>query len=145
MYCVHCRAVLSEGDSFCVSCGKPQNSQQTAAAPIAPAAPAYTQSVYYPPIERAPSNAIAIVGMVMGIVGIPAYFLVGIPAVVGLILSIIGLVKSNSHPLRPKRGIAIAGLITSIVGVVIYAIVWIVIIFYIMESSSTYYNPYDWA
>ena len=144
MYCVHCRAELSEGDAFCVSCGKPQNPQQTQTA--TPTATVYAQNnAYYPPIERAPANAIAIVGMVFGIVGIPMSIYV-FPAVVGLILSVIGLIKSNGHESKPKRSLAIAGLITSIIGIILTVIIWGAIILAAMESSSPpNYNPYDWA
>jgi hypothetical protein len=125
MQCSHCKTEFSEGDAFCVSCGKPLNFQQ-ATSPSS-SSPVYAQNVYYPPIDRAPANAIAIVGMVFGIVSIPMSIYV-FPGIVGLILSLIGLVKSNGHAAKPKRSLAITGLITSIIGIVLTVILWAVII-----------------
>ena len=78
--------------------------------------PAYQQAVVITPFERPKSNAVAVVGLVFGIITCVTSWLTifniffGMP---GLICSIIGLARKNCG----GKGAAVAGLITSIVGI----------------------------
>ena len=67
-----------------------------------------------------PTNGLAIAGMVLGITSIVLFFLSWIDtiiAIVGLILSLVGLSKSKQLG-GLGRGMAIAGIVTSSVGIV---------------------------
>ena len=70
-----------------------------------------------PPYQQAPSNGIAVAGLIC------AFFF----PLIGLILSIIGLSKSNSLPNRHGRGIAIAGIIISIV-IIVLEIIFVILL-----------------
>lgn len=68
-----------------------------------------------PPGVARPTNGAGIVGFVVGLVSVFLPFLFGIvTAVVGLILSIVGLTRHGSG-----KGLAIAGLVLSIIGLVL--------------------------
>ena len=94
--------------------------QQPAAQPVQPIyqTPAYMQQgVVITPFERQKSNAVAIVGMVFGIITSVLFWLPVInllPGIVGIVCSSIGLAQKNSG-----KGQAIAGLITSIAGILL--------------------------
>ena len=94
--------------------------QHPAAQPVQPIyqTPAYMQQgVVITPFERQKSNAVAIVGMVFGIITSVLFWLPVInllPGIVGIVCSSIGLAQKNSG-----KGQAIAGLITSIAGILL--------------------------
>jgi hypothetical protein len=99
---------------------------------------------YPPPPPQFPAapgtqqtNGLAIAGMVLGIVSIALFFLNWIDilvAIVGLILSIIGLNKSRQLG-GTGRGMAITGIITSAVGIVAAAIFLIAVVVAVTSSS----------
>ena len=75
------------------------------------------------------TNGLAIAGMVMGIASVVLFFLTWpatIVAIVGLILSLVGLSKSNQLG-GLGRGMAIAGVVTSSIGLVASIIFLIVV------------------
>ena len=159
MFCSSCGTDLPEGTAFCTGCGRKQVSEAPAPAPSPVAAPnpnyapeqlpvygqPHVQQPVYVSVERAPSNGCATAGMVLGIVGLPfslfswALWVLAIPSVVGIILSIVGLVLSTRHSLHPGRGKAIAGLIMS--GISLFLIF---IVFVSCASIFGYYNIYDY-
>jgi len=67
--------------------------------------PGFNQPIYQPPPPK-PENAVGLTGFIVSLVGL---FLCGIPSVIGLIISAVGLRK------EPK-GFALAGLLISLVG-----------------------------
>lgn len=73
-----------------------------------------------PPGYGPPANGLAIAGMVVGIVSIALFWLTlfDLPvAIVGLILSIVGLTRSNQLG-GTGRSMAVAGIVTSVIGFV---------------------------
>lgn len=100
--------------------------QQTPGQPVY-AQPIYQQPIYQQPayqnaeftsISRPRSNPIAIVGMIFGIISIFFSWTMifnGIPGLVAIICSIVGLTRKNSS----AKGCAIAGLITGILGILL--------------------------
>ena len=142
MFCSNCGTNLPDGTAFCPSCGRSQdsaspvqNSNENSFAPdyTAPAAnlqqPApgqpYAQQPYYPPVNSIPTNGLATAGFVLGLVGL---FTCGVTSIIGLILSIVGLVQSGKHLSKPGKGLAIAGIITSAVVVVLSLLLTIIFI-----------------
>ncbi len=97
------------------------------------------------PVPGAPAqNGFAVAGLVVslvsiavGIVGLCCYGLPGIiTAVVGLILSIVGLQRSKQDPYQTGRGMAIAGIIISAIMIVLSIALLIVMIAVIVASEG---------
>lgn len=92
-------------------------------------------------VEKQPTDAKAVVSLVMGILSIVACCCYGIgivPAIVGLILAIISKKKNPS-------GVATAGLICSIIGLVfsVIAIIYFVAVFPYAFKSPEYTELYN--
>lgn len=97
------------------------------------------------------SNGIAIAGMVLGIISIVLCWIPFVPVVlgiVGLILGVKGMRKSNTLPQNKGKGMGITGIICGSMGTlvsVIYTIVWIMIIVVAKmdyDEASNNYNSY---
>ena len=102
-FCTNCGSSLEEGDVVCTNCGtKVGSTEQVAAQPVYQNAPAQ------------PKNGLAIAGFVVSLV---SFLCCGSLALIGLILSIVGLVKSKEMN-GSGKGLAIAGIILSSVGIV---------------------------
>lgn len=114
MFCTNCGKEIDDNAVICPSCGVPTDNMKKTVAPAAAPAPT-TQSKG--------ANGLAIAGLVLGLVGLfGGNYIFLIPGLIGLILSIVGMVKSKQYA---ARGLAIAALIVSIVSFVIWLIVWI--------------------
>lgn len=98
MFCNKCGTKIPDGQTVCPNCGA---SQSEPAQPANQAAPAQTIIVRQ-------SNGCATAGFVLGIFGF--IFPTGLLQLVGLILSIVGVVKAKSVN-GTGRGMAIAGIV----------------------------------
>ncbi|MFA0815264.1 MAG: DUF4190 domain-containing protein [Anaerofustis sp.] len=167
--CTNCGSPMDDNAAFCPNCG-------TAAAPVQPAAPEtpvapQAAPSYQAPVEPQPAaqqnpyqtnsnpaptynpngaynpyaqpsqstNIPALVGFILSLVGIPALFigfgwLLGIA---GIVLSIIGMVQVKKTNQKGK-GFALAGLIIGIVLIVLT----IVAVIYVIAAYGYYYNLY---
>jgi type IV pilus assembly protein PilA len=107
MECPRCRFDNPEGTRFCASCGAPMGAtaRQTAASPTAPPQPR--------------KQGLAIASLVLGILSLPLMCALGagiLTAIVGLILGIVALVKTNRAPEEfGGKGMAIGGIAVSAV------------------------------
>ena len=85
--------------------------------------------MYQAPVQKpvVPGKGLGIAGMVLGIVSLVlwCYVYIGIPcAIVGVILSIIGMKKAKDVGM--KNGMAVAGLVCSIIALAILVIIMII-------------------
>lgn len=103
-YCKRCGAELVDDAVICPKCGVATGDVQQ---------------------EQLKKNAYAIAGFVLSLVSL-FVTLYAIPAVLGLVFSIIGLIQINKGGYKNK-GLAIAGIIISAVSLV-YAILYIAVI-----------------
>lgn len=158
-FCPQCGARLEPGQTKCSFCGKELSNPSPAPTPP-PAVPQYTsqnvnQSSNYqdntanysyqsavPTVEpSAPksSNGLQIAGLVLGILGIVTCCCYGI---VGIILSIAGLVCSILGNKEGKTGIGTAGFVCSIIGIIFGVISLIYYIIIIAIGSSSFFDEY---
>ena len=91
----------------------------------------------YPPAgyvlqSRPASNGKAIASMVLGIVGVVAWWLAGISLVLGLV----GLPLGVSARRRFPSGMATAGIVLGIISIVFGAMYWIVVVIEVATSQS---------
>jgi type II secretory pathway pseudopilin PulG len=107
MQCPRCRFDNSDGTRFCASCGAPMG---------VPARPSTAS-----PRGRAeqPKQGMAITSLVLGLISLPLMCALGagvLTAIVGLILGIVALVRSNRAPAEyGGKGLAIGGIAASVV------------------------------
>ena len=112
MFCRNCGSNIDDRAVICPHCGVPTNNM-----------PQPAQQPYGAPVQNKAVNGFAIAGLVVSLMGLfGGNYLFLIPSIVGLILSIVGMVKSKSYSLY---GLAIAALIVSIVTLIIWGIIWI--------------------
>lgn len=110
MFCKSCGKEIDEKALICPNCGVATDNYMTVAKPKAP-----EQKV----------NGLAIAGMICAIVGIiGGNYIFCIPSIVGLILSIIGMVKVKEY--NSGYGFALAGIIVGAIGLLIWLIVWMI-------------------
>lgn len=83
-------------------------------------------------IEKKNTNILAVLGLIF------AFFI----PLVGLILSIIGLVQSKK--MDDGKGLAIGGIVTSAVLLVFHIIIFVVVVFFLIFTDSYDYNNYDY-
>ena len=109
MFCKHCGHEVNDNAIICPNCGVATDNMTPAV-----------------PITATPQkgvNGFAIAGLVLGIVGLlGGNYAFLIPGIVGLILSIVGMVKSKQYA---APGLALAALIVSIIAFLIWVIIWI--------------------
>jgi type II secretory pathway pseudopilin PulG len=107
MQCPRCRFDNPEGTRFCASCGAPMG---------VPARPS-TASATTP--SEQPRQGMAIASLVLGLLSLPLMCAFGaglLTAIVGLILGIVALVRSNRAPAEHGgKGLAIGGIAASAV------------------------------
>ncbi|MDO4804626.1 MAG: DUF4190 domain-containing protein [Lachnospiraceae bacterium] len=112
---------------------------------------AYENSQYgYTNQPKSKGNGLAIAGLVLGILSILFFWTMPVAmilAIVGIVLSAIGLSKNQS------RGLGIAGMVTSIIGGLL-ALLTIVFLFFALSrmdmydthgSDDDYYSPFPYA
>ena len=115
--------------------GTPQPPQQVPQQPVyqAPQQPMY-QAPQQPPT---PGKGLQVAGMVMGIVSLGVFlvpFLNLACAIVGLILSTIGIKKASTVP-GTGKGMGIAGLVCSIIGLV-WGVIHVIIFFVVVSDAA---------
>ena len=139
MTCQRCRAEISEGASFCKSCGfsisgaapavrqpgthfgENQPAGNMGSAPQYGAPPPAQPYPYHPHGQvvvnqmQPQTNGIGVAGFVLALIGL---FLSWIP-VFGWIIWLVGLVLSFVGVFKEPRGLAIAGLVISLISVII--------------------------
>ena len=105
--CPNCKSMVDNSGAFCPNCGTP-----IAAAPETPVQPVQaqpSQPVYVaaPVPEKRGAHGCSIAGFVCGLLGlIFCWTYIGLLAIPGLILSIVGVARRNV-----KKGLALTGLI----------------------------------
>ena len=82
----------------------------------------YNELSYYeqPIVSNSKKNTTALVGFILSLIGAVGFMFFGVPAVPGLICSIIGVAQNKKHQGSPRKGLAIAGIILGIIAVVFY-------------------------
>lgn len=109
MFCKNCGKEIDDKAIVCPNCGVPTDNYTAVAKPAA------TEQKF---------NGLALAGMICAIVGlIGGNYIFCIPSIVGLILSIVGMVKVKEY--KSGYGFALAGIIVGAVGLVIWLIMWI--------------------
>jgi type II secretory pathway pseudopilin PulG len=107
MQCPRCRFDNQDGTRFCASCGAPMgvSARPSMASPTAPSEP--------------PKQGMAITSLVLGLISLPLMCALGaglLTAIVGVILGIVALVRSNRSPAEyGGKGLAIGGIAASTV------------------------------
>lgn len=150
-FCKHCGVQIEDTTTFCPNCGtnvsdddvssntsEPQFSEYKPAQSVQPAQYQPYQEYQNPGVyPEGKLNGLAIAGF---IVSIASFFICGISSIVGLILSIVGMVqiKNSIKAGVPQRGngFAIAGLICGIIGVAF------IVIYLIMVAAAVAYFPW---
>lgn len=109
MFCRHCGHEINDNAVICPNCGVATDNYMAVAKPVA------TDQKF---------NGLALAGMICAIVGIiGGNYIFCIPSIVGLILSIVGMVKVKEY--KSGYGFALAGIIVGAIGLVIWLMVWI--------------------
>ena len=109
MYCKHCGHEVNEKAIICPNCGIATDN--------------YT-AVSKPAASQTKFNGLALAGMICAIAGIiGGDYLICLPSLVGLILSIVGMVKVKEY--KSGFGFALTGIIVGAISLLIWSIVWI--------------------
>lgn len=112
MYCKNCGKQIDDKAVICPHCGVATDEYALNAQPA---------------VQTTKTNGFAIAGFVLSLIGISlGYYTFDLVPLLGLIFSIIGLVKSKTY--GSGKGLSIAGLVISIVMFVIWLILIILII-----------------
>ena len=111
-YCTHCGAELLDEAVVCTKCGCwTNNSMVTAAA------------------KKASSNICAIVGFILSIVSIIIFVnILGMLALAGMIVSIVGLCQLSKNNEQNGKGFAIAGVAVGACTFLFGALIWAIAI-----------------
>lgn len=107
MFCKNCGKEIDDNATVCVYCGIATGNQATVLE------------------ESKKANGFGIAGFVVSLVSLwlGMYFMIA--SIVGLVLSIVGMVMAKKC--TSCNGLAIAGFVIGIISLVIWAIVWIVV------------------
>ena len=109
MFCKYCGHEVNENALICPNCGVATENYTAVAKPVA---------------LQQKSNGFAIAGMICVIVGlIGGNYLFCLPSIVGLILSIVGMVKVKEY--NSGFGFALTGIIIGAISLIIWLIVWV--------------------
>ena len=137
----HQQAQYQQPQNQQVQYGQPQNQQ-----------PPYGQQYYAQPVygarPEAPGNGLCIAGMVCGILSLLflcSSILSLVPAILGIVLSAVGLSKAKKAGV--KNGMAIAGLVTSSLALVIDIALSVLLLVFGLSAFGTYDggSVYDFA
>lgn len=131
MYCKYCGQQIDDRAVFCVHCGV-----ATDAFYYPPAAPGYPPVMQgYAPAPQKKTNGLSLAGMIVSIVGaIGGNYLLCIPSVVGIILSVIGLGKVKQ--LGSGKGFSIAGIIVGAVSLLIWILIFVMAFIELFSDSG---------
>lgn len=125
-FCTNCGTKLEDNVKFCTSCGKGVDGEEQAKP--------NTTVVVNNASANEPQNGLAIAGFVVSLVS--TLLCCGMFNLVGLILSIVGLVKAKDYNGKGK-GLAIAGIVICAVVMVLGIVIYIFAIAAGTASSST--------
>lgn len=117
MFCRHCGKEIDDKAVVCIYCGIPTDNKMQWAAPQ------QQQGQQWQQVEQKKVNAFGIAGFVVSLVSLWLGFLFCIASIVGLVLSIVGMVNMKKCKVN---GLAIAGLVIGIVSVFLWSLWWIV-------------------
>lgn len=106
MFCKNCGKEIDDKASICIHCGVATNVSETVK------------------VEEKKVNAFGIAGFVVSLVSLWLGMYFCVASIVGLALSIVGMVFAKKCRLN---GFAIAGLVLGIISLAIWAIVWIAV------------------
>lgn len=123
-FCKSCGQEIENGNYFCINCGARvdgDNSTSNNQNGFNSNTPTYSQNVSNNQSQVNQTNGWSITGFIISIAGI-ILCCCGPIIAVGLILSIIGVVKSNSMN-NSGKGLGIAGIIISVIGLLLFLIV----------------------
>ena len=109
MFCKNCGKEIDDKAVVCGHCVVPTDLAATTAAA---------------PVEDKKVNALGIAGFIVSFfsLGLGIYFCIA--SIVGLVLSIVGMVQSKKCTLN---GFAIAGLVLGIISLIIWGLVWLIV------------------
>lgn len=114
MFCKNCGQELNENAVICPYCGVATSKMGN----NMPAPQTYGS-------QPKKTNGMGIAGFVVGLIGmLGGNYLFLVPGIVGLILSIIGMVQMKKC--NSCNGLAIAGLVIGIVSFIFWLIIWII-------------------
>ena len=136
MFCRNCGKQIDDNAVFCPHCGcqtmsagqqQPPQVQPAWQQPQAtPMGQPYVQPFNPNPQTAAKgTNGLGIAGFVVGLLSLWLGVYFCITAIVGLVLSIISVVKMKNY--KSCNGLAIAGLVLSIIATVIWGLVWLIV------------------
>ncbi len=151
MFCTHCGKQINDEAVVCPGCGVPTNNtgfdkattsyqpNQGYQQPVNNSIPNRYAQNYQPVPQPKVTNICGIIGFVFAILSLwlGAYFC--LTCIVGLVLSIIGMV--NLKKCNSCNGLAIAGLVISIVTLVFWGIIWLCLssAFWALIGGGYYY------
>lgn len=113
MFCKNCGQQVDDNAEFCPNCG--------AKVKEAPAENVPTYTNQNQPTQTNKTNGFAIAGFILAFFG----------GILGLIFSIIGLVKARNE--GSPKGLAIAGIIISIIAFIVYIVIYSSMMDYLMS------------
>lgn len=105
--------------------------------------PNYGQNQYQKPVTNQP-NGLAIAGMILGILSIPASCCYGIGALLGLIGLVLSLLSKKKGIDTGYSGMAIAGIVTSVIGIIIAILFWIFIYLFVFIEGNNINSYRNW-
>lgn len=108
MFCKNCGKEIDDNAVVCVHCGVATGIAVTDSTP-----------------DKKKINGLGIAGFVVSIVSLWLGVYFCIASIVGLVLSVVGMVFRKSH--NSCNGLAIAGLVIGIVSTVIWGLVWLIV------------------
>ena len=114
-FCTNCGAKLDSKQKFCPSCGKGVNGEEPKSAEKA--------AVINNVPEQKQTNGLAVAGFIVSLVS--SLICCGAFNIVGLVLSIVGLVKAKDYG-GSGKGMAIAGIIISVLFTIIVTIIYVI-------------------
>ena len=119
-FCTNCGSELKEGQAFCTNCGKKDGEEVKEE--VKTTTTTVTNNVSN--TAKEPTNGLAIAGFVTSLVS--TLLCCGMFNLVGLVLSIVGLIKAKDYNGKGK-GLAIAGIVICAVVMVLSIILSIII------------------
>lgn len=117
-FCVKCGAELEDDAVFCDDCGTQQVVQQVPVETVAGSLPNKNQLVSG---EKRKHSGFGIASFVLGILSALTFGIFFVPEILGIIFGIVGLTDKSK-----KMVLAVIGLVLSIIGLGIFAIILLI-------------------